>query len=83
MVKVLGQKKEMVINNLINMLDHRNKSDIEMALNSSVVLVELIEIEKTFELFFKNNAKLISRLIELAIDPSNSFNQKYLMNILL
>jgi hypothetical protein len=83
MVKVLASKKEMVITNLVNMLDHRNKSDIEISLNSSVVLVELIEIEKTFEIFFKNNAKLISRIIELAVDPSNSFNQKYLIHILL
>ena len=74
MVRVLASKKEMVVGNLINMLDHRNKSDIEKALNSSVVLVELIEIEKTFELFFNNNGKLLSRLIELTIDPSNSFN---------
>jgi len=83
MVKVLASKKEQVIGNLINMLDHRNKSDIEISLNSSTVLVELIEIEKTFEIFFKNNAKLVSRIIELAIDPSNSFNQKYLMHVLL
>jgi len=60
MVRVLSNKKEWVISELISMLDHRNRSDIEMALNSSVVLVELIEIEKTFELFFSNNAKLIS-----------------------
>lgn len=83
MVRVLAQKKEMVISHLINMLDHRNKTDIEKALNSSVVLVELIEIEKTFELFFNNNAKFLSRLIELTLDPSNSFNQKYLLNVLL
>ncbi len=52
MMAVLQEKKEMVIRQLVDLLDHRNRHDIEIALNSSVVLVELIEIEKTFELFF-------------------------------
>lgn len=51
MVKVLNAKKLYVISELVSMLDYRN-SDIEQALNTSVVLNELIEIEKTFELFF-------------------------------
>jgi hypothetical protein len=46
------------------------------------VLIELIEIEKTFELFFANDSAFIRKIVELAIDPSNSFNQKYLLNIL-
>jgi hypothetical protein len=72
----------MVIGKLINGLSHKNKGNVEVALNSSTVLVELIEIEKTFELFFSNNAIFIKKLVELAIDPSNEFNQKYLLHIL-
>jgi hypothetical protein len=73
----------MVVIKLISMLNHKNRHDVEIALNSSVVLVELIEIEKSFELFFQNDGYMISKIIELAIDPSNQFNQKYLLQILL
>jgi len=47
------------------------------------VLVELIEIEKTFELFFANDCSYIRQIIQLAIDPSNEFNQKYLLQVLI
>lgn len=72
-----------MISRLINGLSHSNKGNIEVSLNSSSVLVELIEIEKTFELFFANDSRFIRRIVELAIDPSNDFNQKYLLHILL
>lgn len=72
----------MVISRLISGLSHLNRGNMEVSLNSSAVLIELIEIEKTFELFFANNCSYIRRIIELAIDPSNEFNQKFLLHIL-
>ena len=30
-----------------------------------------------------NDAELIGQIMELAVDPSNSFNQKYLLQILI
>lgn len=82
MMAVLKQKKEMVIGKLLNGLTHSNRGNVEVSLNSSTVLIELIEIEKTFELFFANNCVHIKRIVELAIDPSNAFNQKYLLHVL-
>lgn len=52
-------------------------------MNSSTVLIELIEIEKTFELFFSNEGKIVSEIIDLAVDPANSFNHKYLLKVLI
>jgi hypothetical protein len=83
MVERLRVKKDMVINRLINGLSHSNRGNIEVSLNSCTVLIELIEIEKSFELFFQDDCRFIRRLIELATDPSNEFNQKYLLQILL
>ena len=37
----------MVVKKLIEMLGHKNRNDIDIALNSSAVLIELLEIEKT------------------------------------
>jgi hypothetical protein len=74
MLDRLQKKKEMVIGRLLNGLSHSNRGNIEVSLNSCTVLVELIEIEKTFEMFFANNCVYIRRIIELAIDPSNEFN---------
>ena len=82
MVDTLQAKKRMVIKQLISGLSHSNRSNTEVSLNSCTVLIELIEIEKTFELFFANDSAFVRRIIELAIDPSNAFNQKYLLNIL-
>ena len=48
--------------------------DLENSLNSSQILVELLETEKIFEIFMEDNAKRVGRLIDLAIDCSNSFN---------
>lgn len=56
---------------------------MEASLNASSVLIELVELEKTFEIFMDNNAELIGKIMELAVDPSNSFNQKYLLQILI
>lgn len=79
---ILKSKKEMVIGKLLKGLSHSNRGNVEVSLNSATVLIELVEIEKTFELFFANDCVHIRKLIELAIDPSNNFNQKYLLNVL-
>lgn len=38
----------MVVKELLMTLSHKNRNDIEKALNASSVLIELIESEKTF-----------------------------------
>lgn len=83
MVKVLKTKKTAVVTQLVSMLDHRAKKDTESALNTSSVLIELVEIEKTFELFFANDALLLSKVLQLALDPSNKFHQPYVLQLLL
>lgn len=72
-----------MIGKLIRNLSHRNLGNMEESLNSTAVLIELVEIERSFELLFMNNAKFLRKLIGLSIDPSNHFNQKYLLNIIL
>ena len=39
-------------------------------------------MEKTFELFWLDDAEIIGSIVELAIDPLNSFNQQYLLQVL-
>ena len=68
---------------MISTLSHKNRENIEASLNASSVLIELVELEKTFEIFMDNDAELIGQIMELAVDPSNSFNQKYLLQILI
>ncbi len=46
----------MVVDNLIGTLSHRNRDDIEASLNAKAVLIDLIETEKTFELFMETIA---------------------------
>ena len=69
----------MVINELISKLGHKNRNDIETSLNAKSVLIDLIETEKTFDLFLENDCEKIAKIFELALDPSNSFNQQYLL----
>jgi hypothetical protein len=71
MKKLLEQKKMMVVKELIKTISHRNREDIEAALNAKAVLIDLIETEKTFELFMNNDAELVNQIVELAADPSN------------
>ena len=71
-----------VINELINELGHRNR-DIEKSLNASSVLLELVKYDKTRAIFFEEEGKMIEEMIDLAIDPSNGPNQKYLMLVIL
>ena len=65
----------MVVKELIKKLSHSNRDDTEGSLNARTCLIELIEIEKTFEIFFLNDADLINKIVELAAAPSNKFNQ--------
>ena len=83
MLTRLQEKKESVLVKLVKNLSHINSSNIEDSLNSMSVLIELIEIERSFELFFDNNSAILRRIMELSIDPSNQFNQKYLLNVVL
>ena len=56
-------------------MSHKNRDDTEASLNAKTVLIDLIETEKTFEIFMENDAELVSNIVELAVDPSNQFNQ--------
>ena len=59
MKDMLEKKKVMVIKELIKILSHINSKDQEASLNARAVLIELIETEKTFELFMMNEAELV------------------------
>lgn len=73
----------MVINGLIGTLGYRNRGDIEDSLNSTQILIEMVELEKTFEIFMTNGAEKVGTIIELAVDCSNQFNQQYLLQVLM
>ena len=83
MKSILATKKSMVIDELISKLSHKNHNDIESSLNAKSVLIDLIETEKTFELFLENDCEKIDKLFELALDPSNAFNQQHILSILM
>lgn len=74
MYKILQDKKHMVINELIGILGHRNRDNLEDSLNAVSILVEMVELEKTFEIFMMNGAEKVGTIMELAVDPTNSFN---------
>ena len=82
MFKVLQQKKVMVIDGLLGTLSYKNQSNLEDSINATEILIELVEIEKTFEIFMMNKAEKVGMIMELAVDCSNSFNQRYLLQIL-
>lgn len=63
MRNLLEQKKIMVVRELINILGHKNRDDMEASLNAKAVLIDLIETEKTFELFMNDNAAMISQMV--------------------
>jgi hypothetical protein len=71
MKNLLEEKKIMVVNELIKTLGHKNQNDIEASLNAKAILIDLIETEKTFEIFMNNDAHMIATMVELAADPSN------------
>lgn len=74
MLRTLNEKKLFVTRELIASLSHKNR-DVETALNASAVLIELVESEKSLEIFMENDGQLVGEMIDLAIDPSNSTNQ--------
>ena len=74
MENILTEKRRLVIDQLIEKLTHSNRNDLENSLNASQILVELVETEKIFEIFMEDDAKRVARLLDLAIDCSNSFN---------
>ena len=55
---------------------------MEASLNAQDVLMELVETEKTLEVFLQDDGMLITQMLDLAIDPSNSHNQPYLLRVL-
>ena len=67
---------------MVDQLSHRAAPDDEAALSAQQILIEMIETEKTCELFFENNAEILGRIMDLAVDCSNVFNQKYLLAVL-
>lgn len=56
---------------------------MEAALSASQILIDLVEIEKTIEIFFTNDAKYLQQMINLAADCENKSNQAYLLHVLL
>ena len=82
MFKILRDKKHMVVNGLINTLSYRNRGNMEDSLNATAILIELVELEKTFEIFMANGAEKVGQIMELAVDCSNHHNQQYLLQIL-
>ena len=72
----------MVIDGLLGTLSYKNQSNLEDSINATEILIELVEIEKTFEIFMMNKAEKVGMIMELAVDCSNSFNQRYLLQIL-
>ena len=55
---------------------------MEASLSACQVLIELVELEKTVGLFFDNDGAFLVRIMKLAVDCSNAFNQKYLLQVL-
>ena len=50
MIQTLRSKKVFVIQSLISALGHSNR-DMEASLNAQDVLIELVEVEKTLDIF--------------------------------
>ena len=82
MYKVLQEKKSMVVDGLLSILSYKNQDNLEDSLNATAILTELIEMEKTFELFMANSAERVGGIMELAVDCFNQFNQRYLLQLL-
>lgn len=82
MYRILQQKKVMVVDGLLGVLSHKNRSNMDDSINATEILIELVEIEKTFDIFMMNKADKVGTIMELAVDCSNSFNQRYLLQIL-
>ena len=70
----LQRKKEFVVSSLIQLMNHRNRDSIEDSLNAMYILIEMVEVEKTFDIFMVNDGDKIGEIIELAVDCENEFN---------
>lgn len=79
---ILQQKKLMVVDGLLSSLSYQNGSNFEDSINATAILIELVEVERTFELFMLNKAEKTGEIIELATDCANSFNQHHLLSII-
>ena len=69
-------------------MSHSNRDDIETSLNASTLLIDLIDQESrgtasTMEILTENEGEVLGKIVKLALDPSNSFNQPYLLSVLL
>ena len=73
----------MVVTSLIHLLGFRNRGSLEDSLNAMYILIEMVEVAKTFELFMVNDGEIVAEMVELAVDPENEFNQQYLLSVLL
>lgn len=81
--KLLEEKKGQIVSKLITKLSYSNRNDMEAALSASQILIDLVETEKTIELFFADDAKHLQTIIDLAADCENKSNQAYLLHVLL
>lgn len=57
-------------------------------MNASTLLIDLIDQENrggssALGIFMEDDGKIVGRIVELATDPSNGFNQQYLLAVLL
>lgn len=74
MYRILQRKKVMVVDGLLSTLSYKNRSNLDDSINATEILIELVEIEKTFDIFMMNKADKVGTIMELAVDCSNSFN---------
>ena len=71
MYRILQQKKVMVVDGLLGVLSHKNRSNMDDSINATEILIELVEIEKTFDIFMMNKGEKVGTIMELAVDCSN------------
>lgn len=79
MAEVLNQKRQEVVLSLIDNLNSKGNTDLEVCLNAHLILTELTETDYTFaKLLEKEN---FVRLMQVACDAQNSF-QGYALSVL-
>lgn len=80
MKAVLQAKRREVVNKLVEAMSHSNRDDMEASLNASTLLIDLVDQENrggssALDIFIEDDGKIVGRIIYLANDPANSFNQ--------
>lgn len=80
MKAVLQAKRREVVNKLVEAMSHSNRDDMEASLNASTLLIDLVDQENrggssALDIFIEDDGKIVGRIIDLANDPANSFNQ--------